>query len=128
MKTFLISALIVFVLAGCKVTYDKSSYVEGSYGWVVNEYEVIYTDEYFLDNSLYLETPYLELGTKVYVDIYNDYDYAYIGVDSWSMYLYDQWFDGAYEAHYIYEVDESGYQYFCIQDLHQDATVHIYYE
>ncbi len=133
MKTVLISTLIAFILAGCDVNYntthyDESPYVDGSYGWLVHDYEVAYSYDYSLDNSLYFETPYLPRGTKVYVDIYNDFDYAYIDVDNWSMYLYDQWFDGAYEAHYVYEVDESGYQYFSIEDLHQDATVHVYYE
>ena len=133
MKTVLISALIAFILTGCEVTYssisyEESPYVDGSYGWVVHEYELAYSYDYYLDDSLYFETPYLPYGTKVYVDIYNDYDYAYIDVDNWSMSLSEQWFDGAYEAHYIYEVDEIGYQYFNIQDLHQDATVHVYYE
>ncbi len=133
MKTFLIFALAAFLLTGCEVTYEstpsnESLYVDGSYGWVVHDYEVPYYEEYYEDDSLYFETPYLQRGTKVYVDIYNDYDYAYINVDNWSMYLYDQWFDGAYEAHYVYEVDESGYQYFNIHDLHPDATVYVYFE
>ena len=133
MKTFLISTLTAFLLAGCEVTYDataydESVYVDGSYGWIVHDYEVPYSYNYYQDDILYFETPYLQRGTKVYVDIYNDYNYAYIDVESWSMFLYEQWFDGAYEAHYVYEVDESGYQYFNIQDLHHDAAVHVYYE
>ena len=133
MKTFLISTLTAFLLAGCEVTYDataydESVYVDGSYGWIVHDYEVPYSYNYYQDDILYFETPYLQRGTKVYVDIYNDYNYAYIDVESWSMSLYEQWFDGAYEAHYVYEVDESGYQYFNIQDLHHDAAVHVYYE
>ncbi len=133
MKTFLISTLTAFLLAGCEVTYDataydESVYVDGSYGWIVHDYEVPYSYNYYQDDNLYFETPYLQRGTKVYVDIYNDYNYAYVDVESWSMSLYEQWFDGAYEAHYVYEVDESGYQYFNIQDLHQDAAVHVYYE
>lgn len=133
MKTFLISTLTAFLLAGCEVTYDataydESVYVDGSYGWIVHDYEVPYSYNYYQDDILYFETPYLQRGTKVYVDIYNDYNYAYIDVESWSMSLSEQWFDGAYEAHYVYEVDESGYQYFNIQDLHHDAAVHVYYE
>ena len=133
MKTLIISAVIAFMFAGCQVTYDSTSYsdslyVEGSYGWIVQDYELAYVYDYYRDGTLYFETPYLEYGTKVYVDIYNDYDYAYIDVDNWSMYLYDQWFNGAYEAHYVYEVDSSGYQYFQIQDLHPDSVVHVYYE
>lgn len=133
MKTLLISTLIAFMLAGCEVTYDSTSYgeslyIDGSYGWVVHDYELAYTFDYYHDDSLYFETPYLEHGTKVYVDIYNDYDYAYIDVNNWSMRLVDQWFNGAYEAHYVFEVDESGYHYFQIADLHQDAVVHVYYE
>ena len=133
MKTLLISTLVAFLLAGCEVTYDatadeESLYVDGAYGWIVHDYEVSYSYNYYQDDILYFETPYLQRGTKVYVDIYNDYNYAYIDVESWSMSLYEQWFDGAYEAHYVYEVDESGYHYFNIQDLHHDAAVHVYYE
>ncbi|WP_345974625.1 hypothetical protein [Sulfurimonas sp. HSL3-7] len=133
MKTFIFSTLIAFMLAGCQVTYDSYSdrdslYVDGSYGWVVQEYELPYSYDYYLDDSLYFETPYLQDGTKVYIDIYNDYGYAYIDVNDWSMILIDQWFDGAYEAHYVFEVGESGYHYFQIGDLDPDTVVHIYYQ
>ena len=106
----------------------ESVYINGEYGWVVHDHNVDYTNEHYESDVLYLETPYLQEGSKVYVDVYNDYDYAYITVDNWSMYLYDQWFDGAYEAHYVLEADYSGYHYFQIADLHPDAVVSIYYE
>ena len=132
MKTVLFPLVLALFLAGCEVTYDSNSYeeslyVDGSYGWVVHEYTIPYTYDYYQNNSLYLETPYLPRGTKVFVDIYNDFNYAYMDVEGWSMYLYDQWFDGAYEAHYVYEVSEDGYHYFNIQELHPDAEVYVYF-
>lgn len=131
MKAFIFSIVTLLMLTGCSVTYetdDGSLYVDGTYGWVVHDFEVAYSYDYCQESSLYFETPYLTRGTKIYVDIYNDYDYAYIEYDSWSLYLYDQWFNGAYEAHYIFEVDENGYQYFGLHDLHSDAVVHVYYQ
>lgn len=133
MKTVIFSFMVVFLLAGCEVTYnvtpqEETLYINGEYGWVVHDQNVAYTYEHYQSDVLYFETPYLQYGSKVYVDVYNDYDYAYIDVFDWSMYLVDQWFDGAYEAHYVFEVDESGYQYFQITDLHPDAIVHVYYE
>ncbi len=131
MKAFIFFIVTLLVLTGCTVTYetdDGSLYVDGTYGWVVQDFEVAYSYEYYETGSLYFETPYLERGTKIYIDIYNDYDYAFIEYDSWNIYLYDQWFNGAYEAHYTFEVDESGCQYFALHDLHQDAVVHVYYQ
>ena len=133
MKTVLFPIVLAFLLAGCEVTYDstpyeESLYVDGSYGWVVHDYGLDYTLDYYDDSSLYFETPYLQYGSKVYIDIYNDYNYAYIDIFDWSMYLVDQWFNGAYEAHYVFEVEEAGYHYFKIADLHPDAVVHLYYE
>jgi hypothetical protein len=121
------------MLTGCTVTYDataedESLYISGSYGWVVHDFEVAYSYDYCQDTTLYLETPYLQRGTKIYIDIYNDYDYAYVEFDSARTYLYDQWFNGAYEAHYTFEADESGYHYFALHDLHPDAVVHVYYQ
>ena len=95
---------------------------------MVPEQYVDYSYEHYDSSTLYLETPFLREGQKVYVDIYNDYDYAYISVDNGSLYLYDQWFDGAYEAHYVLEAGVSGYHYFQIADLHPEAVVSIYIE
>ncbi len=133
MKSFIFSTLIAFMLAGCTVTYDthdygESLYVHGSYGWIVHDFELAYSYDYFQGDSLYFETPYLERGDKVYVDVYNDFDYAYIEYDSWRISLSDQWFYGAYEAHYVFEADESGYHYFALHELHQDSVVHVSYQ
>jgi hypothetical protein len=133
MKSFIFSILAAFMLTGCDVTYNvtpetQSLYIVGDYGWVVHDQTVEYMYEHYVSGALYLETPYLERGTKVYIDIYNDYNYAYITVENGRLYLSDQWFDGAYEAHYVFEVGESGYHYFQIGDLHRDTAVHIYYQ
>lgn len=130
MKAFIFSILTLLMLTGCSVTYetdDGSLYVDGSYGWVVQSYDLSYTYDYWLDGSLYFETPYLQEGMTLYVDIYNDFDYAYVEYESWRLYLYDLWFNGAYEAHYVFEVQESGYHYFALHDLHPDSIVHVYY-
>lgn len=133
MKSFIFSLLAVFMLTGCDVTYNvtpetESLYISGDYGWVVHDFEVAYSYDYWQESSLYFETPYLQRGTKIYIDVYNDYDYAYVEYDSWRLSLYDQWFNGAYEAHYVFDVDESGYQYFGLHDLHPEAAVHVYYQ
>lgn len=133
MKAFLFSLMTLFMLTGCSVTYetaaeDESLYISGTYGWVVQDFTVAYSYDYYQESSLYFETPYLPRGTKIYIDVYNDYDYAYVEYDSWQIFLYDQWFNGAYEAHYTFEVDESGYQYLGLHNLHPESVVHVYYQ
>ncbi len=45
-----------------------------------------------------------------------------------TMHHYDEWYRGLDEAHYVYEMHDSAYGYFSIEDLHPNAVVEIYYE
>ena len=133
MKASLFSLVFIFLLSGCEINYNitiptETLYTTGDYGWIIHDQNVDYFDEHFQNRILYLQTPYLHQGTKIYIAVYNDYDYAYINVDDRNIYLYEEWFNGDYEAHYVLKIAASGYYYFKLSDLHPDAVVSIYYE
>jgi len=132
MKTSVISLFVLLLLTGCGVGYESTpygntSYIYGEHGWLIEEEDRSYTYEQQASQTLYFETPYLSRGCRVYIDIYQDYNYAYVDADTSGMHLYDQWFVGDDEAHYVYEVHNSGYQYLWIEDLHPSTIVHINY-
>jgi len=133
MKTFLFSLLVAVFISGCGVGYESTPYgdtvyVYGSYGHIVQDTQTSYYDEYSYNETLYFETSYLQRGCTIYVDIYNDYSYSYMNVDERDMYLYDQWYINSDEAHYVYKINRSGYNYFSIENLHPQAVIKVYSE
>ncbi len=127
MKTYLFSLLVAFFISGCGVGYESTPYGDniymyGSYGHIVQDTQASYD----YDEILYFETSYLQRGCEIYVDIYNDYSYAYINIDERDMYLYDHYYAGSDEAHYIFKIKRSGYNYFSIEDLHPQTVVKVY--
>lgn len=132
MKTLLSLLTLMLLISGCGVVYEESPngdslYVYGSYGWIVNDYEVTYVYDTHYSDVVYFETPYLDAGCLIHIDIFDDYNDAFIGFDGWGTALagYNYYYPN--DSEYTYEVLDAGYHRFYISDLHPSSSVRVSY-